>query len=144
MRKKTTDRKASKAVKLLNVLTVLMAIILLFFFFRMTSELRRVFTPDPYSSIAYYLQDGYYGDMVSEYYRRNYDMAPFSGAHEEEYRVAQYTNAAFLHQFFQTIGDLKEAERFAEQMESARQASGSLAAVTEDVDSLLESIPLYP
>ena len=31
-----------------------------------------------------------------------------------------------------------------EMMERARQASGSLAAVTGDIDRLLESIPLYP
>ena len=82
--------------------------------------------------------------MVSEYYRRAFDVAPFSSIHEEEYRIAQYADAAFQHQFFQAIGDAEMAARYAGQMAQARQESGSLSTVTEDIDRLLESIPLFP
>ena len=63
---------------------------------------------------------------------------------DEEYYIAQYADAAFQHQFCQAAGNTEAAGHFAEMMECARQASGSLAAVTGDIDRLLESIPLYP
>ena len=144
MRSSQTDRKSSFAVKLLNVLTVLAVLLMLISLSRMVGELHRVFDRDPYSVINYKLQDGDYADMVWDYYSRHFDVAPGSGAHAEEYYVAQYTDAAFQHQFFRTIGDGEAAEKYAGRMESARSLSGSLAPVTEDVDRLLENIPLYP
>ena len=144
MRRNRTDRTPSKTARLLTVLAVLLSLVMLIVLGRMVSELHRVFSRDPYTSIDYSLQQGDYGDMVSEYYRRGFDVAPFSSPHEEEYHIAQYADAAFQHQFFQTSGDAEMAERYAQQMADARQASGSLAAVTGDIDRLLESIPLYP
>ncbi len=144
MRKKRADQTPSKTVKLLTVLAVLMALIMLIFLGRMVSELHRVFARDPYSIIGYDLQQGDYAGMVSEYYRRGFDVAPFSSVHEEEYSIAQYADAAFQHQFYQAVDDTEAAGRCAEQMERARQASGSLAAVTDDVDRLLENITLFP
>ena len=134
MRSSQTDRKSSFAVKLLNVLTVLAVLLMLISLSRMVGELHRVFDRDPYSVINYKLQDGDYADMVWDYYSRHFDVAPGSGAHAEEYYV----------QFFRTIGDGEAAEKYAGRMESARSLSGSLAPVTEDVDQLLENIPLYP
>ncbi len=144
MSKTKRDRKPSGMVKILNVLTVLLAIIMLIFLGRMVNELHRCFARDPYTSIDYNLQQGNYADMVTEYYRRGFDVAPFSGAHEEEYYVAQYMDAAFMHQFFRAVGDSEAADRYASLMESARLASGSLAAVTGDMDRLLDGIPLHP
>lgn len=144
MRSSQTDRKQIFAVKLLNVLTVLAVIVMLVSLSRMVGELHRVFNRDPYSGISYKLQDGYYGDMVWNYYDRHFDVAPGSGLHEEEYYVAQYTDSAFQHQFFQTIGDGEAAEKYAGRMESALRLCGSLAPVTEDVDRLLDAVPLYP
>ncbi len=82
MRKKRADQTPSKTVKLLTVLAVLMALIMLIFLGRMVSELHRVFARDPYSIIGYDLQQGDYAGMVSEYYRRGFDVAPFSSVHE--------------------------------------------------------------
>lgn len=144
MRRNRTDSAPSKAVRFLTALAVLMTIVMLIVLGRMTSELHRVFARDPYTSIDYNLQQGNYDDMVSEYYRRAFDVAPFSSIHEEEYRIAQYADAAFQHQFFQTIGDAEMTARYAGQMAQARQESGSLFTVTEDIDRLLESIPLFP
>lgn len=144
MRKKRADQTPSKTAKLLTVLAVLMAVIMLIFLGRMVSELHRVFARDPYSIIDYDLQQGDYAGMVTEYYHCGFDVAPFSGVREEEYYIAQYADAAFQHQFCQAAGNTEAAGHFAEMMECARQASGSLAAVTGDIDRLLESIPLYP
>ena len=144
MRRIRTDRTSSTSAKLLTVLAVLLTLVMLIVMGRMVTELHRVFTRDPYSSIDYNLQQGNYDDMVSEYYRRAYNVAPFSSAYEEEYHIAEYADAAFQHQYFQAVGDLEMAEQYAGQMASARQASGSLAEVTGDIDRLLEDIPLYP
>ena len=144
MRRNRTDRAPSKMVKLLNVLTVLLTIVMLIVLGRMTTELHRVFARDPYSSIDYTLQQGDYADMAMEYYRRAYNIAPFSSVHEEEYHIAQYADAAFRHQYFETVGDSEMAGRLAEEMARARQESGSLSSVTADIDRLLEGIPLSP
>ena len=144
MRKKRADQAPSKMAKLLTVLAVLMAIIMLVFLGRMVNELHRVFARDPYSIIDYDLQQGDYAGMITEYYHRGFDVAPFSGVHDEEYYIAQYADAAFQHQFYKAVDDAEAAGRCAEQMERARRASGSLAAVTGDIDRLLESILLYP
>ena len=53
MRRNRTDRAPSKMVKLLNVLTVLLTIVMLIVLGRMTTELHRVFARDPYSSIDF-------------------------------------------------------------------------------------------
>ena len=94
MRKKRADQTPSKTAKLLTVLAVLMAVIMLIFLGRMVSELHRVFARDPYSIIDYDLQQGDYAGMVTEYYHRGFDVAPFSGVREEEYYIAQYADAA--------------------------------------------------
>ena len=143
MRRNRTDSAPSKAVRFLTVLAVLMTIVMLIVLGRMTSELHRVFARDPYTSIDYNLQQGNYDDMVSEYYRRAFDVAPFSSIHEEEYHVAQYADAAFRHQYFETVGDSEMAGRLAEEMARARQESGSLSSATEDIDRLLAAIPRF-
>ena len=94
MRGMKAERKSSKAVTLLNILAVLMAFVMLISLGRMVSELRRVFDRDPYSGIEYALQEGDYAGMIRDYYYRGYDVAPFASVHEEEYRVAQYADAA--------------------------------------------------
>ena len=101
MRKKRADQAPSKMAKLLTVLAVLMAIIMLVFLGRMVNELHRVFARDPYSIIDYDLQQGDYAGMITEYYHRGFDVAPFSGVHDEEYYIAQYADAAFQHQFYE-------------------------------------------
>lgn len=138
------ERNPSRAVTLLNILAVLMAFVMLISLGRMVNELRRVFNRDPYSGIEYALQEGDYAGMIRDYYYRSYDVAPFASLHEEEYRVAQYADAAFQQQFFQAVGDHEMAGRYAARMESAREACGSLTAAAEDVDRLLENIRLYP
>ena len=143
MRRNRTDSAPSKAVRFLTVLAVLMTIVMLIVLGRMTSELHRVFARDPYTSIDYNLQQGNFDDMVSEYYRRAFDVAPFSSIHEEEYHVAQYADAAFRHQYFETVGDSEMAGRLAEEMARARQESGSLSSATEDIDRLLAAIPRF-
>lgn len=144
MRRMKAEQKVSKAVTLLNVLVVLMVFVMLISLGRMVSELHSVFDREAYSGIEYALQDGDYAEMIRNYYYRSYDVAPFASVHEEEYRVAQYADAAFQHQFFQAVGDQEMAGRYAARMESARESCGSLTAAAEDVDRLLENIRLYP
>ena len=141
--RKRSDQKASKTVKLLTVFTVLLALIMLIFLGRMVTELHRVFSRDPYSIMGYDLQEGDYSAMVTEYYRRGFDVDPFPSDYEEEYYIAQYADAAFMHRFYQATGNQEAAAAAAEQMDRSREASGSLSAVTGDIDRLVRSIRLY-
>ena len=140
--------KREKAVKtvstgLLNVLTVLMAFVLLVSVVRLVSEMRSAFVRDRYNSMEYPLREGDYGEMVENYYRWHYDVDPFSTPNEEEYNVAAYADAAFRHQLFEAAGDEDMAARCERKMEEARAKTGSLSVSADEVDRLLESIPLY-
>lgn len=143
MRNTAVVRKTSAAVKLLNVLTVIMILVAGIVLIRMINELNRVLVRDPYGGIEYSLQDGDYADMVRQYYYRHYDVAPFGTPHEEAYQLAAYADAAFRHQFFLAVEDGEMAARMQTRMDTAREQSASLAIATEDIDQILERISLY-
>ena len=144
MRKSARKQKASLTVKLLNILMVIMIIAALVSLIRMVNELRRSFERDPYSGITYDLQDQDYAGMVREYYNRNYDVAPFPSLHEDEYHVAEYTDAAFQRLFFETVGDSERTEFLEAKMKAARDRCGVLSVSADDVDEVLAAIPLCP
>ena len=144
MRKAKAERNSSKTVRLLNIVTVIVAIAALIIMVNMIGEIRSAFNRDPYSSMEYSLQSGDYADMVRQYYYRSYDVAPFETAYDEEYNVAAYADAAFRHQFFVASGDAEMAQRFETRMQKARDGCGSLQVSADDVDKLLEAIELYP
>ena len=137
--------KAAKTVSMgvLNMLTILMAFVLLVSVIRLVSEMRSSFVRDSYNSMEYPLREGDYGEMVYNYYRWHYDVEPFSTPNEEEYHVAAYADAAFRHQLFEAIGDEDMAARLEQEMEEARAKTGSLSVSTDEVDRLLEDIRLY-
>ena len=144
MRNKAEVRKPSLAVRLLNILTVIMALVAVIALFRLSTEFRRGLQRDSYGGIEYSLKDEEYADMVREYYYRHYDVEPFPGPYEEAYQVAAYADAAFRRQFYQAVGDGQMAGRMQERMEEARAGSGSLAVSAGDVDQLLETVTLFP
>lgn len=144
MRNKAAARKPSVAVRLLNILTLIMALAAVIAVFRLTTEFRRGLQRDPYGGIEYSLTNGEYADMVREYYHRHYDVRPFQSPYEEAYQVAAYADAAFRSRFYQAVGDGEMAGRLQKRMEEARAGSGSLAVSTGDVDRLLEDVPLSP
>ena len=82
--------------------------------------------------------------MVREYYNRCYDVVPFATLHEEEYHVAEYADAGFRHLFYETVGDQEQAARMKTRMQDARNGSGKLSVSTDDLDSILEEITLFP
>ena len=143
MRENREKTKKSAIVRMLNVLTVLMALVLLVSVIHLVGEVRSAFVRDRYNSMEYPLREGEYGEMVDKYYRWNYDVAPFSTPNEEEYNVAAYADAAFRHQLFEAVGDKEMAARCEWRMEEARGKTGSLSVSADEVDRLLESIPMY-
>lgn len=143
MREKRAKTKKSRGITLLNVLIVLMAFVMLVSVVHLVSEARSSFVRDRYNSMEYPLREGDYGDMIGNYYRWHYDVDPFSTPSEEEYRLAAYADAAFRRQLFAAAGDDGMADRCLRQMEQAREGIGSLSVSADDVDRLLESIPLY-
>ena len=143
MKNKADRPRAPFAVKLLNVLIAVFLLVAVILFGAMVKEIRQVYSRDPYDSISWYLQDGAYGSMAGEYYRRAFDISPFSSPWEEEYHLAAYADAAFRYQFFDTIGNAEQAERFAGRMASERALTGSLSGETDTVDEILEQIPLH-
>ena len=100
MRETAKRKPSSLLIKVLNVLTVLVLLAAIFSITKLVTELRRSFNREPYSNMEYNLQDENYGDMIREYYNRGYDVDPFPTVHEEEYRVAEYADAAFRHLFY--------------------------------------------
>ena len=142
MKTKTPRTKPSFLVRFLNVLMVIALLVAVILFSRMISEIRSSYARDQYGSIAYSLRDGDYGDMVREYYRRAYDIAPFKSDYDEEYHLAAYADAAFRHCFFTASGDETGSEKTARKMETERPLTGSLASLTEEIDGVLEEIPL--
>ena len=143
MRSKREKAAKTFSTGLLNVLMVLMAFVLLVSVVRLASEMRSAFVRDRYNSMEYPLREGDYGEMVENYYRWHYDVDPFSTPNEEEYHVAAYADAAFRHQLFEAVGDEDMAERTWQEMEEARTKTGSLSISADEVDRLLENIPLY-
>ena len=136
-------RPASPSRLLLNILTAAAVVFTLIALGKMISELRSAFLRDPYSSMEYALQDGDYASMVSIYYHRSYDIAPFASDYEEEYHLAEYADAAFRKQFYEAIEDGEQADRMEEKMDQALAGCGTLAVATDDIDSLLNSTRLY-
>jgi hypothetical protein len=141
MKTKSHRTKPSFIVRLLNVLMVIALLVSVILFSRMISEIRSSYARDQYGSIAYSLREGDYGDMVREYYRRAYDIAPFKTEYEEEYHLAAYADAAFRYLFFVKAGDESGAERTARKMETERSLTGSLSSLTGEIDEILEEIP---
>ena len=140
MRETGKRKPSSLLIKVLNVLTVLVLLAAIFSITKLVSELRRSFNREPYSN----LQDENDGDMIREYYNRGYDVDPFQSVHEEEYRVAEYADAAFRHLFYESAGNEEQAERMKERMQSAREGTGKLSVSLDDVDAVLDSITVYP
>ncbi|MBO4915420.1 MAG: hypothetical protein J5449_09465 [Oscillospiraceae bacterium] len=143
MREKRAAAKKAPRIMLLNILIVLMAFVTVVSVVRLVSEVRSSFVRDRYNSMEYSLHDGDYGDMVYHYYYWHYDVDPFSTPSEEEYHVAAYADAAFRHQLFEAAGDGEMADRCLRQMAQAREGTGSLSVSADEVDRILEGIPLY-
>jgi hypothetical protein len=140
--------KKEKAVKtpniaLLNILTIVMAFVMLVSIVRLISEMRSAFVRDRYHSMEYTLKEEDYAGMVSDYYRWNYDVDPFSTPNEEEYQVSAYADAAFRYKLFSAAGEDGKREYWQQRMEQAREKTGSLSVSADEVDRLLDNVPQY-
>lgn len=142
MRKLSARSKSPLPVRILTVLLFVMIVVFIGCMSYMISELRHAYSRDYYSGINYYLDDGNYGGMIQYYYNQHYDVDPFPGAHSEYYQIAAYSNAAFLHQYYQASENTQATAFWSDRMESAREQCGELSVVTDDIDQLLEQIPI--
>ena len=140
----TVKKRRPPVIRLMNLFTVIAALLLVISLIHLVSELRSAFVRDRFGTIEYSLEDGNYGQMVSQYYRMYYDAAPFSSPYEPAYQTAAYADAAFHHQFFTAVGNHEAAARWAQRMEDARLGMGELAVVAPDVDEVLDAVTLYP
>ena len=141
VRRAGSGKKAFPLVRFLNILIVAAAVAAGFCLMLLVREIRDAFDRETYSSLEYWLQQGEYADMVSEYYRRYYDIAPFESEYGEWYHLAEYADAAFRARLFEAAGDGEQAARCAGRAESARGGCGSLSVAIEDIDMVLERIP---
>ena len=143
MRNKKEKSVKMPNIALLNILTILMAFVMLVSVVRLVSEMRSAFVRDRYNSMEYPLKEGNYAEMVYNYYRWNYDVDPFSTPNEEEYQVAAYADAAFRYKLFSAADEAEKTEYWEHRMEQAREKTGSLSVSADEVDRLLENIPQY-
>ena len=142
MRKVSSLSRSPLLVRILTVLLFVMFVVFIGCMSNMISELRHAYSRDYYSSIDYYLNDSNYGGMIQYYYNRHYDVDPFPSANSEYYQIAAYSNAAFLHQYYQVSENTQAAAFWSDRMESAREQCGDLSVVTNDIDQLLEQVPI--
>lgn len=142
MRNVRTGKRPSGAVRFLNILIIVAALAAGICLIRMVGELRSAFDRDRYSSLEYSLQQGEYADMIRQYYGRYYDVAPFASAHAESYHVAGYADAAFRCRFYEAIGKREQAEALLRRMAQDRDGCGSLSVAADDIDRLLDNIPM--
>ncbi len=143
LRKALSGIPLATAVRILNVLIAVFAVIALIAGIRMVNELRDTYDRDRYVTIDYDLREGNYAGMIRECYRRAYDVDPYRSAYEEDFSLALYADAAFRNSFFEAVGDTENAQRMRERMETEKERSGSLSAATEDIDRAIARIPLY-
>ena len=142
MRKSAKKEKNPFSVRLLNFGMVLMLIIAVSAVTWMIAEVRSQFSRERYSSAAYYASEGDYGSLLRTCSRTGYDIEPFPSVNKSAYEVGLYADAAFQHLYFETVGDEEQSALHAERMEAARAASGDLAPLTSDIDSILAGISL--
>lgn len=102
------NRKAAAkrpAVRVLNALIVIAAIILAFIAVKMINHLsytRTTFFNDEY--MGYDIENEQFGSLVSSYFSYHADQPEYEEEAGESGKVAQYANAAFLYKAFRQYG----------------------------------------
>ena len=144
MKNKAERPRRSITVRILNVLIALMTLVAVIMAVHMINELKRAYSREGYSGIVYDLRDGNYAAMVQEYYYKHYDVDPFDSLYREEYHLAAYADAAFWRQFYELSGRQELARHYQNKMAKERALCDDLKTDLDEVDKLLNEIPVCP
>ena len=88
-------------------------------------------------SMIYALQDGRYGDLVSDYHRNMAAEAKSTETMEECYAIARYYEAAIDYQLAVQENDLELLENSEKIMKEAAAQIGSLSYAEKEINDLL-------
>ena len=88
-------------------------------------------------SMIYALQDGRYGDLVSDYHRNMAAEAKSTETMEECYAIARYYEAAIDYQLAVQENDLELLENSEKIMKEAAAQMGSLSYAEKEINNLL-------
>ena len=88
-------------------------------------------------SMIYALQDGRYGDLVSDYHRNMAAEAKSTETMEECYAIARYYEAAIDYQLAVQENDLELLENSEKIMKEAAAQMGSLSYAEKEINDLL-------
>ncbi len=89
-------------------------------------------------SMLYALEDGRYGDLVSDYHRNMAADAKSTETMEECYAIARYYEAAIDYKLAVQENDTALQQTAKEKMETAASEMGALSYAKEEIDALLE------
>ena len=129
--------------KTFQTITSLIIVVLAFFtilftgmgIFEMADSIRIYTTSE--DSMIYALQDGRYGDLVSDYHRNMVSDAKSTETMEECYAIARYYEAAIDYKLAEQENNSETLENSKKIMKEAEAQMGDLSFAKEDIDALL-------
>ena len=123
-----------------NLVIVVLAFLIILFtgmgIFEMADELRGYTVSE--DSLIYTLQDGRYGDLVSDYHRNTAADAKSTETMEECYAIAKYYEAAIDYKLAVQENDSELQQTMREKMETAAKEMGALSYAKKEINELLE------
>ena len=128
----------SPGEKLMDVLTAIACVVLVFSLLRMAFSIR-----DDYTGVLrrrdadYALRRQEYSEIVEDYYRRHADIAPNTSTEKDLAAFARYVQAAFLYKAALETGDADRAGRHKTTMDTAYSEMGIYRPETDVVLSRL-------
>ena len=128
---------------IMNIALVIAALIFTVSLFGMISEIGRVYRNDKggSSSLAYYLEDGDFGNMVSSYFQKNAEVAPISDDVKYCYDIAEYAHNVFMERVYEEKGDEVKTAKCRERMQELKGTLGEYGVAADKVDEELKGYP---
>lgn len=123
-----------------NIVIIVLAFLIILFtgigIFEMADGMR-VYTVSE-DSMLYALEDGRYGDLVSDYHRNIVSDAKTTKTMEECYAIARYYEAAVDYKLALQENDNELLEHSRNQMDDASNKMGDFSYAQGEIDKLLE------
>ena len=132
---------------ILNILTVIAAIIFLVSFIAMISSFgyanRDVEDPaETYAGVfEYELKHRAYGEIMGTYYVRRLDSFTAEPGYEDLYRVGEYAHTAFMARVYDEKGDPEKASLCREKTGRLRSELGAYEYTADAVDEMIRNAP---
>lgn len=128
---------------ILNILTVIAALIFLVMFVDMISSIRYAHreVEDPAESFAgvfeYELEHRAYGEIIGHYYTQRLDSFTPKPGYEDLYRVSEYAHTAFMTGVYEEKGDTAKASSCREKMKKMRAELGEYEYTADEIDGMV-------